>query len=277
MTDTPPEEPAAHPPAEAPGEQAPPARRPSSAAAAASRARRIGGRPAGSAGAPSPGPRPAPAAEPGEPVTGGSVRLDKSSEPSAGPAGALPPPPERVEVVPAWVNWAPAAVLTVGAAVMAVLLVVVSHGVWWGPADDAAPSAAKVNTTREQVLAAAKTCVATTNNYKYTDLAGYERKALACTTGHFTTVLRQTIESLVKVNAPKLKAAQTAQINRAGIEAVTPDGTQWTLIVFGQLSVVNSSYPKGRTDPFGAQVRMEKVKGKWLMSNLSTVSSPVQG
>lgn len=176
---------------------------------------------------------------------------------------------------PALLNWAPAAVASVGVVVMAVLLVVFSHGVWWGPDPGQAPDAAARNVLREQVLAAAKTCIVRANTYKYTDLDGYERKALGCTTGDFTGTLRHTIDSLVKVNAPKIKASQTAQINLAGIEAVSPAGRQWTILVFGQLSVVNTNYPKGRTDPFGAEVTMDKVGSTWRMSNLKTVSTPV--
>jgi hypothetical protein len=160
---------------------------------------------------------------------------------------------------------------------MAILLVAFSHGVWWGPDPDAKPSAAKVAQNREQILAAAKSCVVAANDYDYRSLDAYETRALACTTGQLTAKLRTTIESLIKKNAPGIKARQTTQISRGGIETVTPDGAQWTLLLFGQLSVVNSNYPKGRTDPFGAQVRMEKVKGKWVMSDLTVVSSPVQG
>jgi hypothetical protein len=179
--------------------------------------------------------------------------------------------------VPAWANWAPAAVLTAGALVVAVLLAVLSHGVWWGPDPGRAPSAAKVSQVRDQVQAAAKSCVAATNDYSYTALDAYETKALACTTGQFTGKLRNTIQNLVKKNAPALKAKQTTRINRSGIQSVTPDGKQWTILVFGQLSVVNANYPDGRTDPFGALVTMEKTSGKWLMANLDTVSSPVSG
>jgi hypothetical protein len=178
---------------------------------------------------------------------------------------------------PVWLNWAPAAVLAAGALVMAVLLVAFSHGVWWGATPPGKPSAGKVNQSREQILAAAKGCVVTANNYSYTDLDGYEKRALACTTGALTGKLKQTIDSLIKQNAPKLRAKQTTQINRGGIESVSPDGQQWTLLIFGQLSVVNTNYPKGRTDPFGAEVRIDKVRGKWLMSDLTVVSSPVQG
>lgn len=251
-----------------------PRKPPSPGAAAASRARRIGGRPVS-------GPKPpaqdagAAKTEPVAPAPPPAPSLRK--EPPAAPVGAERPAPAGGPEVPAWVNWAPAGVLTVGAVVMAILLLVFSHGVWWGPSPDAKPAAARINQQREQILAAAKSCVVAANDYAYTDLDGYERRALACTTGALTGKLRTTIEKLVKDKAPQLKAKQTTRITRGGVETVSPDGKQWTLLIFGQLSVVNANYPKGRTDPFGAQVKMEKAGGKWVMSDLNTVSAPIQG
>jgi hypothetical protein len=206
----------------------------------------------------------------GEPA---AVASGGTGEPSPTPWG--PPQATVGTQPPAWLNWAPAGVLSVGAVVMAILIVLFSHGVWWGPDPGKVPAGSATNVKREQVLAAAKTCLAATNSYKYTDLVTYERKALACATGGFVGQLRRTIETLVKVNAPKLKSSQTAQINRGGIEAVSPDGSQWTVLLFGQLTVTNSNDPKGRTDPFAAQVRMEQARGKWLISGLNTVSTPV--
>jgi Mce-associated membrane protein len=156
---------------------------------------------------------------------------------------------------------------------MAVLLVVFSHGVWWGPDPQHVPQDKSPAVVREQVLAAAKTCVAAANTYQYTDLDSYETKALACTTGQFTSQLQDTIERLIKANAPRLKSSQTAQINRGGIESVSQDGKQWTVLLFGQLSVTNNENKTPRTDPFAAQVRMDKVGGKWLIGALTTVSS----
>jgi hypothetical protein len=166
-------------------------------------------------------------------------------------------------------------VLSAGAIGMAVLLLVFSHGVWWGPDPKSVPADKSAAVVREQVLAAAKTCVAAANTYQYTDLNSYESKALACTTGEFTNQLRDTIERLIKVNAPRLKSSQTAQINRGGIEAINDDGTQWTILLFGQLSVTNNDNQQPRTDPFAAQVRMDKTNGKWLIGALTTVSSPL--
>ena len=232
-----------------------------SAGAAASRARRIGGR------VPAAGRPPADDQAPPAPVTD-PVRLTKPRrKPPAPPGPGTPGAGPTVVVVPAWLRWAPAGALGAGAAAMIALLIVFSNGVWW-----AKPNGA---TQREQVLAAAKTCVVTSNTYAYTQLDAYETKALACTTGQLRTKLKTTIDKLIKVNAPQLKASQRAQINRGGIETITSDGSQWTVLVFGQLAVTNTNSPKGRTDPFAAQVRMEKVHGKWIMSALATVSTPL--
>lgn len=294
-----PEETAADQPSAA-EEKANPTPRPSSpSAAAARRARRIGGRPAGAArqeGEPDKAPETDGTSEPGPAAKAKSIftRKAKPIEPAepATPAAAAsvpaaatggddtqlgPPEPNTVVVtaVPAWLNWAPAAVLTAGAVAMAILLVVFSHGVWWGPDPKSVPADKSAPAVREQVLAAAKTCVATTNTYQYTNLEAFETKALACTTGQFTSQLRETIDKVIKVNAPRLKSSQTAQINRGGIEAITPDGKQWTILLFGQLSVTNNENKQPRTDPFAAEVRMNKVNGKWLMAGLTTVSSPL--
>lgn len=290
-----------------------PGRTTSGKAAAARRARRIGGRPAtagpsgtdtaptasapattASATTPSATtaaptrPRPdrsAPATAPVSTRKRGSAAGpadDAAPADTTSPAGVAAQPgtaeiPVVVQTVtPAWLNWLPAAVLSAGALALAVLILVFSNGVWWGPSPGAAPTGAQApNAVRERVLAAAKTCIASTNSYKYTALDAFEKKALSCSTGQFTSQLQNTIETLIKVNAPKLKSSQTAQINRGGIEAVTSDGRQWTVLLFGQLTVVNTNDSKGHTDPFAAQVTMQKAGNKWLIAHLSTVSSPL--
>lgn len=239
----------------------------SSAAAAARRARRIGGRPAGAA----------------EGTTAAAAPTSSESATPARPERRAPAPTAATTaadadstraVVPGWLTWLPAAVLSAGAVILAVLLIVFSHGVWWGPDASNVPTG-KTAALREQVLAAAKTCVAAANSYKYSDLDTYQHKSLACTTGQFTSQLNDTINRVIRVNAPKIKAQQTAQISRGGIESISDDGTQWTILLYGKLSVTNTSYPTGRTDPFGAQVIMEKAHGKWLITKLTTVSQPV--
>jgi hypothetical protein len=253
----------------------------SPAAAAARRARRIGGRvgaqgagpePTSGAGAPAsltkPAPaRPAPSTEPA-----------KAARP-ARPAKVPPTGTERVRnagppSTPAWLNWLPAAVLAVGAAVMAVLLIVFSHGVWWGPDAGAVPTGKAATATRDQVLAAAKTCGAALNTYSYKDLDAFSRHARACTTGQFTSQFQDAINNTIRTKAPQLKASQSATITHGGIEAVSPDGDQWTIILYATLSVTNSGSTTPESQPFAAQLIMQRVGTKWLVANETTVSNP---
>lgn len=253
--------------------------RPRTGAAAAARARRIGGRVVGAR--PTADQPPAQAAEtrPSDTAGPSDTPQEKPAESSPNvsvakadaPAAELPAPPSGTAPLPGWLNWLPAMVLGAGALVMAILLVVFSHGVWWGATPPGKPSAQQVNAARDQVLAAAKSCVATSNTYKYTDIAGYESKALACTTGKVKSQVQTTIQTSIKSLAPKLKHSQTCQINTAGIEKVGADGT-WTLLVFGQLESTDTNNPQGVTDPFAAQVQMQQVHGKWLMSGLNEIS-----
>ena len=178
--------------------------------------------------------------------------------------------PSAPRDVPAWLTWAPAAVLVAGVIAMAVVVSIVSHGVWWG---NDANSQRSVIALRQQVVAAAKTCLATTNTYKYTAIDAFEKAGLACTTGKQTTDFRKAVDTLIRKNAATLKFTQTAQINKAAIESVS--GNQWTILLYGQLLVTNVQQPTGRTDPFSATVRMERVKGKWLIASLRPVSSPI--
>ncbi|MGH8961191.1 MAG: hypothetical protein ACRDWT_08280 [Jatrophihabitantaceae bacterium] len=244
---------------------------PSPKAQAASRARRIGGRPQpGAASRPAPGPTPgpmpgpesrlAPRAEPAEPAeraeraeTSAAVVLDKSQPPAARPHRPLP----------AWLSWLPSAVLAAVLVLVLVLGVAASHGVWW------ATKSVNVATQRGQVLAAAKSCMATMNTYDYRKLDQAEAKGLACTTGKFTAQYKTAIDKLVRPQATKLKFTQAATVNNAGIESVSSDGKQWVVLIFGQLSTTNSA--DGTSTPklsiFSARVTMQPVSGHWLVAS----------
>ena len=155
---------------------------------------------------------------------------------------------------------------------MAVLLATFSHSVWW-----AKPSAAAVhqasNQIRERVLAAAKQCVVATNKYNYVTLDADEAAGLKCTTGVQSDRYKRAMDSLIRGPATKLKASQVPQINTAGIESVTALGTQWSIVVYGQLAIHNANVAH-RTDPFAAVVRMDYVHGRWLMADLQTLQEP---
>jgi hypothetical protein len=250
-------------PVDAPDDSVAPRRPANAAAAAASRARRIGGRTTSRTGTDDPASDPATTASPAP------DRAGKTGGTGAAGKAAAPDPSSIVVALPGWLRWLPAGVLTAGAIAMAIVLVIAGHGVWWSK-----PSPASV---RDRVLAAAKTCTTTINTYKYTDLKAYETKALACTTGTLTSDLRSAIDTIVKVKAPQLKASQTVQINNAGIETASGGGRQWTVLVFGQLHLVSSDYPKGTDSPFAAEVQLEKRGGVWRLSVENTLGGSSGG
>lgn len=231
-----------------------PRRRPSPT----SRARRIGGRPL---------PHAHPAAT--EPDRGPSsvplTKVETKPEPAPGPAPSAPDEPARQSR--SSLRWAPAGLLAIAALTLAVVCVFASHGVYWAKPDH---SAGARNAKQEQVLAAAKKCFATVNSYDYRKLDGLAAKDAACLTGkfksQFATYLKKTIIAL----APKAKAVQTAQVNKAGIVSVNRDGSQWTTLIYGQLVQSNTSTAKGtpRTDLFGAVVTMDRVAGRYLISKV---------
>jgi Mce-associated membrane protein len=271
---------------------------PSPKAQAASRARRIGGRPQpGTSPRPTPGAKPTietnDAADVPETAHAVAVVLDKSEKAGtserataadarksrgAGTAklavearkhaataetdGETVPPMPRGPL-PAWLNWLPAAVLAALIVLVLVLGVVASHGVWWAKKSNDTAAA------RQQVLASAKSCMATMNTYDYRKLDEAETKGLACTTGKFTAQYKTALDKLVKPQATKLKFTQAATVNNAGIESISKDGKQWVVLIFGQLSTTNSA--DGTTTPklsiFSARVTMQPVKGHWLVAN----------
>jgi hypothetical protein len=207
----------------------------------------------------------------------------------------LPPAPDiRTSRPPAsagpsgWavVRWVPAAVLVAAAVAMGILLLTFSHSVWWAkpssatvqrgatkPGGGIATVDGPVNQLRERVLAAAKECVVATNKYDYTTLDADEAAGVKCTTGVQTARYKSAMDHLIRPTATKLKASQVPQINTAGIESVTDGGKQWSIVVYGQLGIHNVNV-KSRTDPFAAVVRMDYVRGKWLMSDVQTLSEP---
>lgn len=253
-----------------------PTRRTTAAASAASRARRIGGARPSAAPTASSGTAPAPsvadgavgAPTPAAPAEASGAKPVSVGTPETDEKAATDQRTEKDRVtveVPAWLRWAPAGVLSVCAIVMIVLIVVAGHGTWYSK-----PSGSAV---RDQVLAAAKTCIAATNTYSYQTLTQDEAKGLACATGDWSHQYRKAITTIVRPSATKLKASQSVQINNAGIETISGNGQQWTVVVFGQTKIAQSG-KKARLDPFSAEVTMRHVGGKWLISKIDTIVNP---
>ncbi|MCZ4500308.1 MAG: hypothetical protein JWQ74_2863 [Marmoricola sp.] len=241
---------------------------------AASRARRIGGLPT----APTPSDEAPAKRRPAPPAPAPSP-----SAPGAAPQAAKPPKPPKPAKEPkppkeprkaraggeprsgALLSWVPSGVLAAAAVVLVVCLAIAGHGVYYGKDG---VSAGQRNTFQQQVLAAAKTCLAAINTYDYRKVPTAEAAALACTTGPFTASLKNTYEKTIKVKAPPAKAVQTAQVNEAGIRSVSPDGKQVDVLVIGQLAITNVQTTSGTPtyDPFGTVVTLDKVGSKWLIA-----------
>lgn len=264
------------------------------AAAAASRARRIGGRaptarreggrgsdaapagaaPAGAAPVES-GQADAPPRPAGKDDTADhGVRLTKTRRdrtrtgPSAAGSeasrtGGNGSPGSRAGRRTTLIRWAPAAVLTAALVVLAVLVAVSTHGSRW---DRPSPGS-----TRDHVLAAAKSCVVATNTYSYDKLDAFERKGLACATGSFAGQFKASVEKILKKQAPTVKQKQSLQVNTAGIVDVS-HSNQWDVLIYGQISVTNTSTTTARLDPFGAVVHLKQVGGDWRISSLCSQS-----
>ena len=115
------------------------------------------------------------------------------------------------------------------------------------------------------MLAAAKKCFVQINSYDYRDLDGLVAKDTACTTGTFTGDLRKALQTPILKLAPTLHARQTAQVNKAGIASISPDGKQVVTLIYGQFSVTNDQTAKKqpRVDVVGAVVTVTDVQGTW--------------
>jgi Mce-associated membrane protein len=236
-------------------------------ASAASRARRIGGLPAAA---------PTASESPAQPAVSSGQRravpepkapkAPKAKEPNAPKAPRTPRALRSLDGVPepdSIALWIPSIVLSAAAVVMVVLIAVAGHGVYYGKS---ATSNSQRTAFSEEVLAAAKTCMAAINTYDYRRIDVAESAALACTTGKFTASLKKVFDTTIKPKAPAVKNIQTAKVNRAGIQSVSSDGKQVNVLLFGQLSVTNVSQTTPRIDVFGTVVTLDKVGSKWLIA-----------
>jgi hypothetical protein len=95
---------------------------------------------------------------------------------------------------------------------------------------------------------------------------------LACTTGKLSGQYRDTMEKVIKPQAATVQFTQTAQVNNGAVESISPNGRQWVILIFGQLSSTNSA--TGATSPkldvFTVRVTMDEVGGHWLVSDYAT-------
>jgi hypothetical protein len=223
-------------------------------------------RPTAAAGTASrPRPKPAAARPVAKPAAKAATKPapKPASKPAPKPVSKPAPKPVTAGRPSALLAWAPAALLGVAALVFAILIGV-------DAASGSGTSSAKASAAlREQVLAAAKQCVAQANTYDYRTLAASQAKAQACTTGKYHVDNLNTFTKVIKKDAPKLQATQSLEIDVAGIEDISEDGKTWKILLFGTVKVTNNTSAKdGRFDPEAIEATMTKVGSKWLVSEL---------
>jgi len=126
-------------------------------------------------------------------------------------------------------------------------------------------------TTRDQALAAAKTEVAQILSYDYKNFDAGLTQAKSVLTGRavgdYTTAMIKT----VKATALKNKATVVASTDSAGVESVSPDGEQVTVVVFGEQKVTNSSLSAPRTDVFRVRATLDLTHGRWLIAKFDNL------
>ena len=146
---------------------------------------------------------------------------------------------------------------------MVAIIAVAGGASWWLAANsDPAGSVSQ----RDQALSAAKSSVPLILSYSYQDFDASVRKADAELTGRAGTDYLTAMNTTIKAPAIKAKLIVAAQTDTAGVESVSADGTQVTVVVFGEQKVTNSSLSTPRIDPFRVRATMDLVAGHWKVA-----------
>jgi pyruvate/2-oxoglutarate dehydrogenase complex dihydrolipoamide acyltransferase (E2) component len=164
-------------------------------------------------------------------------------------------------------RWIPAILLA--AALLAVLGLGVwqSHGVWWGKRIGDSRSIQK---EQQQVLAAAKTCAVRILSYDYRKLDANRADAESCIGGDFKTQYQQTYQVVLDL-APQKKGVQNLELSNGGIQSVSKDAQQWTVLLYGQIAYADSTTKPDspRLDIATFVATVTKTGGKWLVTALN--------
>lgn len=124
---------------------------------------------------------------------------------------------------------------------------------------------------RDQALSAAKSSVPLILSYNYQSIDAGMAKAEAQLTGRARSDYLTAMTKSIKPAASKVKAVVQAQTDSAGVETVSADGDQVTVIVFGEQKVSNTSLSAPRTDIFRVRATMNLVNGHWLVSKFDQI------
>jgi Mce-associated membrane protein len=135
----------------------------------------------------------------------------------------------------------------------------------------AAPGRAGSVNQREQALSAAKTSVPLILSYDYRTFDADLAKARAQLTGRANTDYVQAMTTTIKPAAQKSKVVVQAQTDGAGVETVSADGKQVSVVVFGEQKVTNTALNAPRIDPFRVRATLNLVGGHWLVSKFDQI------
>ena len=154
------------------------------------------------------------------------------------------------------------------AAVLAVLLLVLAGLDGWLLTHQ--PTAGS-KSEREQALSTAKAAVPLILSYDYRHFDSDVSAARGRLTGRAVQDYVQAMAKTIKPTASKVHAVVQAQTDGAGVEAVSGNGKQVTVVVFGEQKVTNTSVTAPRIDLFRVRVTLDLVAGQWLVSKFDQI------
>ena len=190
------------------------------------------------------------------PVADGSTAADRVPAKAQAAAGTEPDSPGPRQA-PLWLVVLLGLLVLAGAAAVAVAATL--------------PSGAGSTGERDRALAAAKSEVPLILSYDYANFDAGLAKAKAQLTGRAVTDYVTAMTQTIKPAATKVKAVVQAQTDGAGVESVSPDGRQVTVVVFGEQKVTNTSLSAPRTDLFRVRATLDLVGGRWLVSKFDQI------
>ncbi|MEO6702413.1 MAG: hypothetical protein ABI140_09520 [Jatrophihabitantaceae bacterium] len=124
---------------------------------------------------------------------------------------------------------------------------------------------------RDQALSAAKSSVPLILSYNYKSFDADLAKAQAQLTGRAKADYVKAMSSTIKPAAAKADVVVQAQTDSAGVESVSANGDQVTVVVFGEQRVTNTALSSPRIDPFRVRATLDRVAGHWLVSKFDQI------
>lgn len=153
-------------------------------------------------------------------------------------------------------------------AVLLVLIVALGATAWWLASSRGQAGSA---TERDQALSTAKSAAPVILSYNYRQLDKDIAAGRTRLTGRASTDYVQAMTRTIKPAAAKTHAVVQAQTDGAGVESVSADGKQVTVLVFGEQKVTNTSLTQPRTDLFRLRLTLSLVGKRWLVTKLDPV------